>query len=394
MSFPLPIVRVNRRAADRLASGHLWIFASDVVERGEAKPGDAVRIVDGRGRSLGVAHYSSQSQITLRLLSRHSEASIDTAFLRGRIEAAQQLRTQLVRDTTAYRLVYADGDLLPGLIVDRYGEYFVAQLLDQGMDRLAGEITAALTDLYSPAGIVARNDSPVRAKEGLPIETKVLAGTIPREVGIAMNGLALGVDLLEGQKTGIFLDQRENYLAVRRYAQPGGRALDCFTATGGFALHLATVCASVEAVDSSAAALEKARENAAKNGLENIAFQKADVLEYLPGLVSAHRVFDVVVVDPPAFTKSRDSVEGAARGYKEVNLRALRLLRKGGILVSCSCSHHMTEAHLLEVVAQAGLDSGKRLRVLERRTQAQDHPILLTMAETAYLKCLIVQVVD
>jgi 23S rRNA (cytosine1962-C5)-methyltransferase len=394
VSTSLPIVRVNRKAGDRLASGHLWIFASDVVERGEAKPGDVVRIVDGRGRSLGVAHYSSQSQITLRLLSRHSEANIDVTFLRGRIEAAQQLRTQLVHDTTAYRLVYADGDLLPGLIIDRYSDRFVVQLLDQGMDRLTGEITSALIDLYSPAGIVARNDSPVRGKEGLPIETKVLAGTIPPEVAITMNGLELGVDLLAGQKTGIFLDQRENYLAVRRYVQPGARALDCFTATGGFALHVAKTCESVEAVDSSAAALEKAMDNAAKNGLENIMFQKADVLEYLPGLVGAHRVFDLVVVDPPAFTKSRESVEGAARGYKEVNLRALRLLRKGGILVSCSCSHHMTEAHLLEVVAQAGLDCGKRLRVLERRTQAQDHPILLTMAETAYLKCLILQVAD
>jgi 23S rRNA (cytosine1962-C5)-methyltransferase len=209
-----------------------------------------------------------------------------------------------------------------------------------------------------------------------------------------MNGLNLGVDLLEGQKTGIFLDQRENYLAVSRYARPGGKALDCFTATGGFALHLAKKCEAVEAVDSSAGALEKAKENASRNGLDNIAFHKADVLEYLPGLVGAHRVFDLVVVDPPAFTKSRDSIEGAVRGYKEVNLRAMRLLRKGGVLVSCSCSHHMSEAHLLEVVAEAGLDCGKRLRVLERRTQAQDHPILLTMPETAYLKCLIVQVID
>lgn len=394
MSFSLPIVRVNRKAADRLSFGHLWIFASDVVERGGANPGDVVRIVDGRGRSLGVAHYSSQSQITLRLLSRHSEAGIDTAFLRGRIEAAQQLRTQLVHDTTAYRLVYADGDLLPGLIIDRYGDYLVVQLLDQGMDRLSGEITAALTDIFSPLGIVARNDSPVRSKEGLPLETKILAGTVPPEVAVTMNGLNLGVDLLEGQKTGIFLDQRENYLAVSRYARPGGKALDCFTATGGFALHLAKKCEAVEAVDSSAGALEKAKENASRNGLDNIAFHKADVLEYLPGLVGAHRVFDLVVVDPPAFTKSRDSIEGAVRGYKEVNLRAMRLLRKGGVLVSCSCSHHMSEAHLLEVVAEAGLDCGKRLRVLERRTQAQDHPILLTMPETAYLKCLIVQVID
>lgn len=389
ISGDFPVIRVNRKAADRVQSGHLWIFSSDVIEQDSAQPGDAVRVVDHRGHSLGVAHYSSTSQIALRLLSKHAEA-IDEKFLQKRLEAAYAYRKRVVLDSDAYRLVHAEGDLLPGLIVDRYGEWLVLQLLDQGMDRLASEIANALSALLQPKGIVARNDVAVRAKESLSQEVRVLAGEVPERVRIQMNGLAWEADLLSGQKTGIFLDQRENYLAVRHYAR--GRALDCFSGTGGFALHIAPVCESVETVDSSGPALEIAKENARMNGLTNVAFHQANVLEYLPGLVSGRRSFEIVIVDPPAFTKSRSALEGAARGYKEINLRALQLLRSGGVLVSCSCSHHMTEAQLLEVIASAALDCGKQLRVLERRTQAQDHPILLTVPETHYLKCLIFQV--
>lgn len=390
------MVRVNRKAADRIASGHLWVFASDVTDRGEAQPGDSVRVVDARGRNLGTAHYSSTSQITLRLLAKHSEGGatqlIGRAFLKRRIEEAAQLRARVVENTTAYRLVYADADFLPGLIVDRYGDYFAAQFLDQGMDRLAPEIVDVLQELYRPAAIVARNDLSVREKENLPLETKVLAGEVTGSVPIEMNGLRWQVDLLGGQKTGIFLDQRENYVAARQYAR--GKVLDCFTATGGFALHLAGQSESVEAVDSSAAALETARSNAALNQVTNVRFRQADVLEYLPNQVTAHRTFDMVIVDPPAFTKARGAVEGATRGYKEINLRALRLLRAGGILMSCSCSHHMSEERLLEIILAAALDSGKRLRVLERRTQARDHPMLLAMPETLYLKCIVLQVIE
>jgi 23S rRNA (cytosine1962-C5)-methyltransferase len=388
MTF-LPAVRVNRKAADRVDSGHPWIFSTDVIDSGSAEAGDAVRVVDFKGRTLGTAHYSSTSQISLRMFSRHAEP-IGIELLRKRIQAADAYRQKVVADSQAYRLIHAEGDLLPGLIVDRYADSLVVQLLDQGMDRLTPQIVEVLTELLQPAGIVARNDISVRAKENLPQETKILAGEIPERVEIEMHGLRWQADLIGGQKTGIFLDQRENYLAVQRYGQ--GRALDCFTATGGFALHLSSVCESVEAVDSSSSTLDLAKANAQINGIGNVEFRTADVLEYLPGLVSAHRFFDVVVVDPPAFTKSRSGLEGAARGYKEVNLRALRLLRPGGVLVSCSCSHHMSEAHLLEVIASAALDSGKQLRVLERRTQAQDHPILLTVPETHYLKCLIFQV--
>ncbi|HEX4809704.1 MAG TPA: class I SAM-dependent rRNA methyltransferase [Bryobacteraceae bacterium] len=385
----LPTVRVNRKASDRVESGHPWIFASDVLDRGEAKPGDAVRVIDPKGRSLGAAHYSSTSQISLRLLSRHIEP-IDEAFLRTRIQAAIAHRQRVVCDTEAYRVVHAEGDLLPGLIVDRYADFLVVQLLDQGMDRLTPLVVQVLNDLFEPKAIVARNDLSVRAKENLPQETQVLSGTLPECVSIRMHGLTWNADLLSGQKTGIFLDQRENYLAVRRYAR--GRVLDCFTATGGFALHCASSCEDVEGVDSSASTLDLARSNAASNGIANVEFRQADVLDYLPGLIAARRAFDTVIIDPPAFTKSRSALEGAVRGYKEINLRALRLLGQGGILVSCSCSHHMSESHLLEIIASAALDCGKQLRVLERRTQARDHPILLTVPETHYLKCIIFEV--
>ncbi|HEY7212235.1 MAG TPA: class I SAM-dependent rRNA methyltransferase [Bryobacteraceae bacterium] len=385
----MPSVRINRRAADRIAAGHVWIFSSDVISKGSAKAGDAVRVVDAKGRALGTAHYSSTSQITLRLLSSRVEP-IDGAFLRERLRAAYRYRERFVEASNAYRLVHAEGDLLPGLVVDRYAGWLVVQLLNQGMDRQTAEITAALAELFKPTGIVARNDAAIRAKEDLLQEKSVLFGEVPERVEITMNGLTLIADLLEGQKTGVFLDQRENYLAVRRYAR--ARALDCFTGNGGFALHMAQYCETVEAIDSSASALTTLAANAARNNIGNVEARQADVLDYLPSLVKARRKFDIVVVDPPAFTKSRTALEGAVRGYKEINLRALRLLEPGGILVSCSCSHHMSEAHLLEVIAAAALDCGKKLRVLERRTQAQDHPILLTVPETHYLKCLIFEV--
>ena len=385
----MPTVRINRKGADRILSGHPWIFSSDVIDAGSAVAGDAVRVVDQKGHALGAAHYSSSSKITLRLLSRHVER-IDEAFLLRRLEDALRFRQRMIPDSNTYRLVHAEGDLLPGLVVDRYGDWLVVQLLDQGMDRAANDVAAALTRLLQPQGILARNDVAVRSKENLQLANTVLAGQIPERVEIFINGLRLFADLLSGQKTGVFLDQRENYLAARSYAR--GRALDCFTGTAGFALHLAQACDSVEAVDSSAAALEAGRANAAANAIEKIDFREANVLEYLPSLVNARRTFDIVVVDPPAFTKSRAATEGAARGYKEINLRALRLLGRGGVLVSCSCSHHMSEAHLLEVIAAAALDCGKQLRVLERRTQSQDHPILLTVPETHYLKCLIFEV--
>ena len=381
-----PEVRVSRKGADRFRSGHPWIFRSDVTHTGEAFAGATVRVLDPRGQFLGQAHYSAASQITLRMLGR-SAGPIDIA---ARIAAAQQFREKVVTDSTAYRLVHAEADFLPALIVDRYGDFFALQALDQGMDRATPEIVAALSEQFSPSAIVARNDAAVRSLEELPRETRLLAGELDGPVMIHMNGFRMEADLLTGQKTGVFLDQRENYLAAARYAT--GKALDCFTSTGGFALHLARTCDEVEAIDSSAAALATAERNASANGIANITFREAEVFDVLSSYASARRHFDVIVLDPPAFAKSRTQIQGAVRGYKDINLRALRLLAPGGILVTCSCSHHVSEAMLLEIVAEAALDSGRTLRVLERRTQAQDHPILLTVPETLYLKCLILQV--
>jgi 23S rRNA (cytosine1962-C5)-methyltransferase len=384
-------VRVSPKGAGRVASGHPWIFSSDIADRDGAQPGQAVKVADPRGRPLGTAHYSSSSQISLRMLSRQVEEIGRDFFLR-RLRAAEAHRRAVVRHTDAYRVVHGEADLLPALVVDRYGDYLVVQTLDQGMDAAKSAIASSLDEIFHPKGIVARNDVAVREKEELPLETTVLSGEVPESVTVQMNGLTLRADLLRGQKTGIFLDQRDNYRAAARYAR-GGKALDCFTSTGGFALHVAGKCESVEAADSSGPALVTARANAAANGIANIDFKEADIFQLLSNYASARRHFSMVVLDPPAFAKSRRNVESATTGYKEINLRALRLLPPGGILVTCSCSHHLGESALLELVAQASLDANRTLRVLERRTQSQDHPILLTVPETLYLKCLILEVV-
>ena len=362
---------------------------SDVTERGEAAPGDTVTVVDPQGRPLGTAHFSSTSQITLRMLSSSVEP-LDRAFFLKRIAAAEEYRKRVVRNTTAYRLIHGEGDQLPGLVIDRYGDCFTIQTLNQGMDRAKAEIVGVLEELFSPRSIVQRNDVAVRKHESLPLESGVVSGEISEPVEISMNGLNLKADLLKGQKTGVFLDQRENYVAAASYAH--GQALDCFTSTGGFALHMAARCESVEAVDSSAQALTTAVANRDSNQLRNVEFREADVFELLAGYSSARRQFQTVVLDPPAFAKSRQHLEPALRAYKEINLKALRLLAPGGILVTCSCSHHLGESTFFEVVAEASLDAGRKLRVLERRTQSQDHPVLLTVPETLYLKCLILEV--
>jgi 23S rRNA (cytosine1962-C5)-methyltransferase len=386
----LHTVRVNRKGANRVRSGHPWIFSSDVLDRGQATAGEAVAVADQSGTALGTAHYSEASQISLRMLSDRLEI-IDQAFYLGRIGRAEAHRKRVVADSDAYRLVHGEGDQLPGLVIDRYGDYFTIQTLDQGMDAARAEIASCLTELFVPKGIAERNDVAVRKREALPLQSGVLAGEVPDMVAVRMNGLKLHADLLHGQKTGIFLDQRENYMAAARYAR--GRALDCFTSTGGFALHLAARSESVEAVDSSEATLRVARMNCDANGIGNVELREADVFELLAGYAKARKHFDIVVLDPPAFAKSRQSLEAAVRGYREINRRALELLGSGGILVTCSCSQHLSAAALLEIVAKASLDTGRKLRVLERRMQAQDHPVLLTVPETLYLKCLILEVI-
>jgi 23S rRNA (cytosine1962-C5)-methyltransferase len=379
---------VNRKAAARVDSGHPWIFSTDVADSGGASPGDVVRVTDQSGRTLGAAHWSSTSKISLRMLSP-VVTTADRAFFSERLTAAAAYRQRVVQDSNAFRLVHGEADLLPGLVIDRYANCFVVQFLSQGMDRSSGVILDCLVELFSPRAVVARNDAPARRHESLPQNVELMHGELEGPVEIQMNGLMFQADLVRGQKTGVFLDQRENYLAAARHAR--GVALDCFTSTGGFALHMAPRCDTVEAVDSSAHALATAGHNCEKNGIANVSFREADVFELLSGYAVAGRRFDTIVLDPPAFAKTKSAVEGAVRGYYEINHRALRLLTAGGVLVTCCCSHNVPEAVLLETVARAALDTGRTLRVIERRTQAADHPILLTVPETHYLKCLILQ---
>jgi 23S rRNA (cytosine1962-C5)-methyltransferase len=383
-------VRVSRKGAGRIESGHPWIYSSDVLDRGDAVAGDAVTVVDPAGKLLGTFHYSSTSQITLRQLLP-GQQDISAEFYSGRIADAIAFRSRVVENSDAFRLVHSEADRLPGLIVDNYAGYLTIQTLTQAMDKATPEIVSALRTLVNPEAIIARNDAAVRERESLRREISVLHGAAPEGgVRIRMNGLGWLVDPVGGQKTGIYLDQRENYLAAARWAH--GPALDCFTSTGGFALHLAPKCESVEAVDSSATALAAAKANAEMNGIANIRWREADAFDVLSSHAQSGRRFGTVVLDPPAFAKTRAAVEGAARGYRDINYRALRLLNKGGVLVTCSCSFHFSESMLLETVAAAALDAGKTLRVLERRIQASDHPVLLTVPETLYLKSLIVEV--
>ena len=384
-----PALRIHRRAADRLAAGHVWVYASDVDRPENARPGDTVTVLDPRGTALGTAQFSAASQIALRLFSSQVEP-LDEAFFRRRLEAAIAHRRKVVRDSNACRLVFSEADRLPGLIVDQYGDTLVLQTLTQGMDRVQPLLVQLLDELVRPRGIRERNDAQVRTKEQLSFRSGPVAGDPAEAVEVVMNGLVYHADLVGGQKTGVYLDQRENYLAAARWAH--GDALDCFTSTGGFALHLSKTCRTVEAVDSGAAALAGAQRNAGRNGIENIRFVEADVFDVLAAHRASGRRFQTVVLDPPAFAKTRSAIEGAGRGYKEINLRGLQLLEPGGILVTCSCSHHMSEAMLLDAVNAAARDAKKTLRLLERRVQAADHPVLTAIPETLYLKCLILEV--
>lgn len=381
-------VTITRRGEDRLASGHFWVYRTDITGDGGAPPGAVVRVVNQRGRALGMAHYSTSSQIALRRLTPKVEA-VDRAFWMARLRAALDHRVRVSPAEEACRIVHTEGDLLPGLIADRYGPVLCAQFLTQGMDAAREELADCLQELLSPAGILARNDAPARRHEGLTEVSQALRGEVPQQVEIGFNGLRWRVEPWAGQKTGVYLDQRENYVAAARQAR--GRALDCFTSTGGFALHLAARCETVEGVDSSAAALATAVHNRELNGIANVTFREADVFELLGGYMRQRRQYDTVVLDPPAFAKNRASVEAALRGYKDLHVKALRILSPGGVLVTCSCSYHVSEADLLQVAAEAALDAGRTLRVIERRMQASDHPVLLTVPETLYLKCLILE---
>ncbi|MCZ2155690.1 MAG: class I SAM-dependent rRNA methyltransferase [Bryobacterales bacterium] len=381
-------VSVNRRAARRIEEGHVWIFRSDLEGDPIATGGSAVRVQLVGGKPLGTAHYSSSSQIALRMLADR-DVAIDEQFLHTRLTDAIALRRHIVRDSDSCRLVYGESDFLPGLIVDRYADCLAIQTLSQGMDALQPLIVKVLRQLLEPRAIVEKNEVRSRSLEGLPQRHGIVYGSLDGPLRITLNGLRFEVDLLHGQKTGFFLDQRENYAAVRRFGR--GHALDCFTYGGGFALHLAPVCESVEAVDSSPAAAALARRNAEENGLGNVRVREADVFQLLASHQSAHREYDTIVLDPPAFTKSRSRKEDAARGYMEINRRALHLLSPGGILVTCSCSHHFSSKELMDVLRTASRDARRPLRLLEARSQASCHPIRIGVPETEYLKCFILQ---
>ena len=385
------IVRVTRRGADRARAGHLWIYRSDVAGAGGAAAGSCVRVTDERGHFVGRGLYSDRSEIALRLLSRRDE-EIDRAWWLARLRAAAARRERLARDADAYRLVYAEGDALPSLIVDRYKDVLVLQTLSQGTDAIKPMLVELLVEEFGPRAVVERNDVRVRKLEGLEMRAGVVYGDAPEEMEVVQHGLRFAVAPLGGQKTGAFLDQRENHLAAREYAR--GRALDCFTFHGGFALSIARACESVVGLDVSADAVAASRRNAELNGLANVEFREANVFDALREMQEAGERFDTIVLDPPAFAKNRASVEAAARGYKEINLRALKMLAPGGVLVTCTCSYHMTEPMFLGVVAEAAADAHRQLQFVEKRIQARDHPVLAGVPETLYLKCLVARAID
>ena len=381
-----PTVVISARGEQRLLGGHPWIYRADVAEV-RAAAGDIVSVRSPRGQLLGSALFSDRSQITLRMLT-HGEAHGDEALIRRRIGAAIDFRESLAIDATAYRLVHGEADLLPSLIVDRYGDYVVVQALSQGMDRLLPVVVSALTERLQPRGILARNDPRARVLDGLEQRVDVLAGEVPESVSISETGVQYDVDLRHGQKTGLFLDQRENRAAGAIYAR--GRMLDCFSYNGGFALVMGKKCDETIAFDVSEDAVARVKANAARNGL-SVDARVGNVFDELRGLDRLGERFDTIVLDPPAFAKNKSAVANARAGYKEINLRALKLLRPGGTLVTCSCSYNINEAAFAEIVYDASVDAQAPVTVVEKRMQGRDHPVLLGVPETYYLKCFILR---
>ena len=383
----MSIVTISPRGEDRVRSGHPWIYKSDIA-KADAAGGDTVSVVGARGRPLGHALYSDRSEIALRLLT-HGPEPADLAMWRSRIEQAIRFRETLAIDATAYRLVHGEADRMPSFVVDRYADYLVVQALSQGIDRLLAELTAILVDLVRPAGILARNDPRVRLLEGLEQRVDVLHGSVPETIEVREGHVVYEVDPHRGQKTGLFLDQRENRVAAAQYAH--GRLLDTFSYNGGFALALAPKCREVIAVDISEDAVARIRQNAARNGLGNVQARAMNVFDELRELERRAERFDMIVLDPPAFAKNKASVPKALSGYKEINLRALKLLNPGGFLVTCSCSYNVSEGDFANVLADAAVDAHADVAVVEKRMQGRDHPVLLTVPETFYLKCFILR---
>ena len=387
-----PFVKLSIRGANRLQARHPWVYRSDVVEEKDIPPGALVRVLDPRGKFLGSALYSSSSQIAIRMISHGSVADLP-ALVAERIRAAIGYRKDLVANTDAYRIVFSEADFLPGLIVDRYNDVISLQILTQAMDTppVREAIVRTLREEVQPSGIVERVEARIRELEQLPALPSGLLWGEKSSTEVTMNGVRFHYDGLEGQKTGAFLDQRENYAAAAHYSH--GDALDAFCYQGGFALHVAPKCPSVTGVDSSRPALEMAEKNASLNGRE-VEWIEGNAFDLLREYAATNRRYDTIVLDPPAFAKTRRDLEKALRGYKELNLRAMKMLRPGGILVTCSCSFHVSAADFLKVVADAAHDAHKSLRVIENRGASKDHPTLLNVPETSYLQCLILYVSD
>ena len=382
---------VSSRGADRWAAGHPWIYRSDLIDPPDA-PAGAITVTDRAGRPLGVALYSPQSEIAIRLLDRDPSAPLDAAWWRDRLARALARRAPLESLTNAYRVVHGEADGLPSLIVDRYDRWLVVQLLSAGLEAFRAPIVGALRELLAPEGILARNDTAVRTKEGLGRATELLSGDVPREIEVTEHGIRYLAAPWDGQKTGAFLDQRENRVLAGAVAR--GRALDCFAYHGSFALHLARNATNVTALDSSGPALARARENAARNGFTNIQTVQTDAFEFLRAEEHAGAHYDTIVLDPPAFAKTRHSLDSAIRGYKEINLRAMQLLSPGGMLFTASCSFHLSSSLFRDMLRDAAADSGRRISLREFRGQPLDHPEVLTIPESGYIKGALLEALE
>jgi 23S rRNA (cytosine1962-C5)-methyltransferase len=375
------------RGAARARGGHPWIYGSDVAEA-SGEVGDVVSVFDRRGNFLGRAFYNPRSEISLRIAER-GDAPIDERWLKGRLERALAYRNSLKIEADAYRLLHAEADGIPGLVVDRYGDHLVLQVGSAALERRLDRIVSALEELLAPAGILLRADTTARRREGLDTKVRVLSGEVPKSVVVREGSVLYSADLWKGQKTGAFLDQRENHLAAGYYAF--GRVLDVFAFAGGFALHAARRAETVEAVDASTPAIGAARANAELNGLVNITFTTANAFDLLRERSDGGEEYDTVILDPPAFAKTKRDLPRARRAYKEINLRAMKLLVPGGILITCSCSYHLSRELFEDTLRSAAADVGRTLRVREWRGQARDHPEILTIPETRYLKCAVLE---
>lgn len=385
----LPQVQLLRRGVERWQAGHPWIYRADLNGDPALAGGEVVRVTDGRGWFIGKAFYSKHSKISLRWLS-YEDIAVDEGFFRQRLASADAMRRKALPGERTYRVVHGEADQLPGLVVDRYGDYLTVQFLVPAMEARKELITDLLTELFSPRAIVNRSDVGVRALEGLPSEKAVLRGELPGPVSFDEGLVRMRADLLEGQKTGAFLDQRENHVMASQYAF--GEALDCFSYVGGFALQLATRAQRVTAVEISEAASAQLRDNAAANRLSNLDVVVANAFDFLRDAVDEGKRFDTIVLDPPSFAKNKDAVAAALRGYKEINLRAMQLLRPGGFLISASCTYHVDEQAFEDMLASAAADARRRVQIIERRGAGKDHPVLLNLRETRYLKCFVLRV--